>query len=279
MKRVLIVAFLVIEFSQGFGCSRVANDFPYKPIHVLVPYGPGGATDIAARIIIEHVRGRLKQSIVVENKPGGSGVIALEEVVRSKPDGYTLLFGNITTNLLNPIIGEPPMMFDPFEQLTPLARLVSIPGVLIATKVNFPPNTLREFVEYAGARPSEINYSTSGILAYSHIDWLMLQKRTGIWMVDVPLRAGAGGGQIDIVNGSIQATIQNAATVMPFVKAGQVKALAVASEERLPAYPDVPTFAEAGYPGVGTSGWQALFAPTRTPNEVLPILRTENQRV
>ena len=153
------------------------------------------------------------------------------EVGQSKPDGYTVLLGNITTNLLSPIIGEPSMSFDPFKQLRPLARLVSVPGVLITTKVNFPPATLKELVEYARRHPGEINHSTSGILAYSHIDWLMLQQRTGIRLVDVPLRTGTGGGQTDIITGSIHATIQNAATVMPFVKSGRVRALAVTSEK------------------------------------------------
>jgi tripartite-type tricarboxylate transporter receptor subunit TctC len=273
-KRLSIALSLVIAASL-FACEKPpqrSTEFPNKPIRLLVPYGPGGATDIAARIIAEQVRASLDQAIIVENKPGGGGIVALEEVVGSKPDGYTIVLGNITTNVLNPIIGDPPMRFDPFEQLVPLARLVSIPGVLIATKVNFPPNTLQELVEYARLRPGEINHSTSGILAYSHIDWLMLQKRTGIRLVDVPLRTGTGGGQVDLIQGRIHATVQNAATVMPFVKSGQVKAMAVASDERLPAYPDVPTFAEAGFPGIGTSGWQAVFAPAGTPKVAVEIL-------
>jgi tripartite-type tricarboxylate transporter receptor subunit TctC len=218
------------------------------------------------------VREQLKQPVVVENKPGGSGVVALQEVVRAKPDGYTVVVGNITTNLLQPIIGEPPMPFDPFKDLLPLVRLVSIPNVLITTKVNFPPTTLKEFVDYVKARPGEINHTTAGILAYSHIDWLMLQKRAGLSMVAVPLRAGAGGGQIDIINGQIHAGLQNAATILPVVKAGKVKTIAVANDERLSAYPDVPTFAEAGFPGIGTAGWQALFAPAGTPKEAVDVL-------
>lgn len=249
-----------------------ANDFPTKPIRVLVPYGPGGATDIATRIITDRVRELLKQPIVIENKSGGSGVVALQEVVRSKPDGYTLVVGNITTNLLSPILGDPPMQFDPFKDLVPVSRLVSIPGVLITTKVNFPPNTVQEFVDYAKKHPGEINHTVAGILAYSHIDWLMLQKRAGIRLVAIPLRAGAGGGQIDIINGQVHAGLQNAATVLPVVKSGKVKAIAVTTEERLPAYPDVPTFKEAGFPGIGTNGWQALFAPNGTPKEVLDVL-------
>jgi tripartite-type tricarboxylate transporter receptor subunit TctC len=266
---------LSLAAAAGAACDRPEgrpSEFPVRPIRLVLPYGPGGATDIAARIVADRVRSLLGQPIVIEYRPGGSGALALAEVVESKADGYTLLFGNITTNLLNPLIGEPPLPFDPFTQLRPLARLVSIPGVLITTTVDFPPATLQDFLAYARERPGALNYSTSGILAYSHIDWLMLQRRTGVRLVDVPLPSGTGGGQVDIITGRIQASIQNAATVMPFVKAGQVRALAVAGEQRLPSYPDVPTFAEAGFPGIGTSGWQALFARADTPKDAVDTI-------
>jgi tripartite-type tricarboxylate transporter receptor subunit TctC len=252
------------------GDTMVAG-FPSKPIRLVLPYGPGGATDIVARVIADYVHRVLGQPVVFEYKPGASGVVAISEVVGSKADGYTLLLGNITTNLLNPIIGESPLPFDAFTRLVPLARLVSIPGVLITTTVDFPPTTLKELLQYARERPGELNYSTSGILAYSHIDWLLLQQRAGVRLVDVPTRAGAGAGgaQVDIITGRIHASIQNAATVMPFVKAGQVRALAVSGEHRLAAYPDVPTFEEEGFAGIGTSGWQALFAPAGAPAAAL----------
>jgi tripartite-type tricarboxylate transporter receptor subunit TctC len=210
--------------------------------------------------------------VVVENKPGGNGVVALQETVRAKPDGYTFLIGNITTNLLTALIGDPPMAFDPFKDLVPVARLADVPGVFLATKVNFPPNTVQEVVDYARTRPGEINHNTAGILAYSHIDFLMLQKRTGIKLVAIPLRAGAGGGQIDLMNGAVQIALQNAATVTPLVKAGKLKALAVTSEQRLPILPDVPTLKEAGFEGIGTNAWNAMFAPRAVPKEILDTM-------
>lgn len=271
MKRLLSALLL------GIACAAtgaVAAEFPTKPIRILIPYGPGGATDISTRIVLEEVRKHVKQPIVVENKPGGSGVVALNDVLRSGADGHTLIVGNITTNLLQPIIGDPPTPFETFKDFVPVIRLVSIPNVLIVTKVDFPPNTLKEFVDYAKKNPGKINHTVAGILNYSHLDWLTLQKRTGIELVPIPLKAGAGGGQTDIINGQIHAGLQNAATVMPFVKSGRVKPIAVANEERLPAYPDVPTFGEQGFPGIGTSGWQALFAPAGTPKEALEVLNT-----
>lgn len=246
-----------------------AQNYPTKPVRIVVPYGPGGATDILARILAEHLKDKLGQPVIVENKPGGSGVVALQEVVRSRPDGYTFVVGNITTNLFTALLGDPPMPFDPFKALTPVARIADVPGVFLATTVNFPPNTVQEVVDYAKTRPGEVNHSTAGILAYSHIDFLMLQKRTGIKLVAVPLRAGAGGGQIDMLNGSVQVALQNAATVTPLVKAGKLKALAVTSEKRLAALPDVPTFKEAGFEGIGINAWQAMFANANVPKDIL----------
>jgi tripartite-type tricarboxylate transporter receptor subunit TctC len=268
MKRLLLAAALLL----GVQALAQAADYPSKPIRIVVPYGPGGATDIVARILGEHLKEKFHQPVVVENKPGGNGVVALQETVRAKPDGYTFLIGNITTNLLTPLIGDPPMAFDPFKDLVPVARLADVPGVFLATKVNFPPNTVQEVVDYARARPGEINHNTAGILAYSHIDFLMLQKRTGIKLVAIPLRAGAGGGQIDLMNGAVQIALQNAATVTPLVKAGKLKALAVTSEQRLPALPDVPTLKEAGFDGIGTNAWNAMFAPRAVPKEILDTM-------
>lgn len=269
MKLLMLVASLL---ASALSVAQAAPDYPTKPIRIVVPYGPGGATDIVARILGEHLKDKLHQPIVVENKPGGNGVVALQEVVRAKADGYTFLIGNITTNLLTPLIGDPPMPFDPFKDLTPVARLVDVPGVFLATKVNFPPDTVQQVVDYARARPGEVNHSTAGILAYSHIDFLMLQKRTGIKLVAIPLRAGAGGGQIDMLNGAVQVALQNAATVTPLVKSGKLKALAVTSEKRLAILPDVPTMKEAGFDGIGTNAWQVMFAKPAVPKDILDLM-------
>jgi tripartite-type tricarboxylate transporter receptor subunit TctC len=267
MRRLLLAASILLGVLSG-----AQADYPAKPIRIVVPYGPGGATDIVARILGEHLKEKFRQPVVVENKPGGSGVVALQEVVRAKPDGYTFLIGNVTTNLLTYLIGEPPMPFDPMKDLVPVARLVDVPAVFLATKVDFPPNTVAEVVDYAKARPGEINHNTAGILAYSHIDFLMLQKRTGTKLVAVPLRAGAGGGQIDLINGAVHIALQNAATVTPLVKAGKLKALAVTSEQRLPVLPDVPTMKEAGFDGIGTNAWQVMMAPRATPKEIVDTM-------
>jgi tripartite-type tricarboxylate transporter receptor subunit TctC len=263
----MIAAFALIA---GLTAAAQADpSFPDKPIRIVVPYGPGGATDIVARVLSEKLKENLGQPVVVENRPGGNGVVAIQEVARSRPDGYTLLIGNVTTQMINPLIEGSKMPVDPFKVLAPVARLVEIPGVFVATKVNFPPNTVAELVEYAKARPSELNYNSSGYLAYSHIDLLMLQKKTGTKMTLIPLKAGAGGGQIDLMNGDVHVALQNAATVTRIVQSGQLKALAVTSPTRLAELPDVPTMREAGFGDIGTNAWQALYAPAETPNDVL----------
>jgi tripartite-type tricarboxylate transporter receptor subunit TctC len=262
--------FAALAFIAGFAAAAQADpSYPNKPIRIIVPYGPGGATDIVARVLSENLKESLGQPVVVENRPGGNGIVAIQEVARAKPDGYTLLIGNVTTQMINPLIEGSKMPVDPFKVLTPVARLVEIPAILVATKVNFPPNTVAELAEYAKARPGELNYNSSGYLAYSHIDLLMLQKKTGTKMTLIPLKAGAGGGQIDLMNGDVHVALQNAATVTPIVQSGKLKALAVTSATRLAELPDVPTMQEAGFGDIGTNAWQALYAPADTPNDVL----------
>ena len=266
MRRLLLAAVFALV-----GTLPAAADYPTKPIRIVVPYGPGGATDIVARILGEHLKDKLRQPVVVENKPGGNGVVALQEMVRSRPDGYTMLIGNVTTNLLAPLLGDPPTPFDPFRDLIPVARLVDVPGVFLATKVNFPPNTVQEVVDYARARPGEINHNTAGILAYSHIDFLMLQKRTGIKLVAVPLRAGAGGGQIDLINGAVHIAMQNAATVDAAGQGRQAQGAGGHERQRLAVLPDVPTMKEAGFEGIGTNAWQSCCA-TDMPKDILDVV-------
>jgi tripartite-type tricarboxylate transporter receptor subunit TctC len=262
--------FAALALIAGFAAAAQADpSYPNKPIRIIVPYGPGGATDIVARVLSENLKETLGQPVVVENRPGGNGIVAIQEVARARPDGYTLLIGNVTTQMINPLIEGSKMPVDPFKVLTPVARLVEIPAILVATKVNFPPNTVAELVEYAKLRPGELNYNSSGYLAYSHIDLLMLQKKTGTKMTLIPLKAGAGGGQIDLMNGDVHVALQNAATVTPIVQSGKLKALAVTSATRLAELPDVPTMQEAGFGDIGTNAWQALYAPADTPNDVL----------
>lgn len=250
-----------------------ASEFPERPVRLIVPFGPGGATDVAARILAESMTRSLGQSVIVENRPGGNGVIAIQAVGSSKPDGYTLLVGNVTTNVINPLLKGSNVRND----FALVGRLVEVPAILVATRKDFPPTTVAELVSHAKANPGKLFYNTSGVLSYSHLDMLELQRRAGIQLQMVPVSAGGGSAQTDILSGEVQLALRNAASVHNFVKGGQLKALAVTTDTRLPAFPDVPTMREQGYPGVGTNAWQAIFAPAQTPRPVLARLHAAIQ--
>ena len=258
----------------GLGAVAAAaqDKYPGKPIRVLVPYAPGGATDIVARVVGEQIRQILGQSFVVENKPGAFGILAIEEMARSKPDGYTLMLGNVSTSAITPVLFPKKLSINYAKDVVPVARLADLPAFLIATKNNFPPKTFAEFIDYVKQHPGKVRYCSVGVGSYPHFDMEMLSKRAGLDMIHIPVKAGAGGILNDLVNGDLQVCFLNVATTAGQVKAGQLQVYAVVSDKRLPDYPDVPTMAEVGYPGIGTIAWQALFAPAGTPPDVIETL-------
>ena len=262
----------ILCLSLGAVAAAAQDKYPGKPIRVLVPYAPGGATDIVARVVGEQIRQTLGQSFVVENKPGAFGILAIEEMARSKPDGYTLMLGNVSTNAITPVLFPKKLSINYAKDVVPVARLADLPAFLIATKNDFPPKTFAEFIAYAKQHPGKVRYCSVGVGSYPHFDMEVLSKRAGLDMIHIPVKAGAGGILNDLVNGDLQVCFLNVATTSGQVKAGQLQVFAVVSDKRLPDYPDFPTMAEVGYPGVGTIAWQALFAPAGTPPEVIETL-------
>jgi tripartite-type tricarboxylate transporter receptor subunit TctC len=247
--------------------------FPDRPIKILVPYAPGGATDIVARIIGEQMRKILGQPVVVENKPGANGIIAVEELARAKPDGHTLLVGNVTTNAIAPVLYRKRYKINYEKDVVPVQRLVDIPAFLLVTTTNFAPKTVAEFIGYAKKNPGKVRYGTVGAGSYPHYDMAFFAKRAGdLDMTAIHNKAGASGVINDMVTGDSQAAFLNVASTAAMVRAGKLKPLALVNHERLPEFPDVPTMKEVGYPDVGTLAWQALFAPSGTPKEILEKL-------
>jgi len=256
-----------------FAWPAAAQDkYPSRTVRILVPYGPGGATDIVARVVADAMGKSLGQSFIVENKPGAFGILALEELARSKPDGYTLMIGNVSTNCITPMLYVKKMTFDFWTTIAPVTRLADLPAFLIATTDDFPPNTVKDFVAYAKTRPGQLKYATVGVGSFPHYDMLNLERKAGLEMIAVPIKNGAGEAVTDMAKGEEQVAFLNVATTAPLIKAGNLKPLAVASDRRLSDYPDVPTMAEAGYPGIGTQQWQALFARAGTPKAVTEVL-------
>ena len=278
MKRLAIVlASLLGIAGLGVACGAVAakaqDKFPSKPIKIILPYGPGSATDIITRIMCEQLRQILGQSCVVDNKPGAFGILAIEEMARARPDGYTLQVGNVSTNAITPALFKDKFSINYEKDVVAIARLADLPTFLMVTTKDFPPKTMAEFVAYAKTRTGKLKYASPGAGSFPHYDTEILSRRAGIEMVAIHIKAGPPGYINDMAKGDIQVAFMNVATSAPQIRAGTLRPLAVITEARLPDYPDVPTMAEAGFPGVGTTLWAGLFAPAGTPPDVLQTLQ------
>ena len=246
-----------------------SQQWPTRPVRVVVPFALGGATDLVARILGPALAESLGQPFVIENRPGASGNIGVEIAAKAPPDGYTLLVGNISTNAINPTGFAGRLKFDPVKDLAPVTLVASVPTLMV-TSPNLPPNSMKELIEYARARPGELNYSNP-LGSYSHLDTLDLAAKNGIKVVLIPSK-GAGSAITSIINGEVHFSFLTMSSVIPHVKAGRMKALATTSRERLPELPNVPTMAEAGFPGVGSENWNGLFYQAQTPRAVVSRL-------
>jgi tripartite-type tricarboxylate transporter receptor subunit TctC len=243
--------------------------YPARPIRLIVPFAPGGATDIIARVLEPNLTKRLGQQIVVDNRSGAAGNIAVELVSQAQPDGYTVLVGNISTNSINPLLFAGRIKSNALKELAPITKLVAIPNFILGSP-KLPAQTLKEALAYAKARPGQLNFQAP-LGSYSHLDMLALTSAAGVKMVHLPSK-GAGETLAAMLRGDIHITESNVASNIGAVKAGQIKAFAVTSEKRLADMPDVPTMAEAGFPGIGSLNWNGLFAPARTPKPIVTKL-------
>lgn len=252
----------------GLSGARADDAFPNRPIKIIVAFAPGSATDATARVLAEAMRPILGQNVVVENRPGAFGIIAIEEMARSKPDGHTVMIGNVSTSALTPRLYRKRFTIDPDKDITPISRVSVLPGFWIVSAKHTPAKTFAEFIAYAKANPGKVKYSTTGVGAFTHYAGEMLQKRAGIRMVHIPMKEGPPAMVRDIMTGDIQAAEMTMATAAGLIKAGELRALAVNTDERVAEYPDIPTMAELGYPGIGEPNWSMMFVPAATPAAV-----------
>ncbi|HEV2007343.1 MAG TPA: tripartite tricarboxylate transporter substrate binding protein [Burkholderiales bacterium] len=265
----LLAVALCAAASAADAAQSATQDYPVRPIRLVIPYAPGGATDIVARILSPKLSERLGQQIVVDNRAGAAGNIAVELVAQAQADGYTLLIGNISTNAINPILFARRIKVNALTDLTGVTLLVSIPNVILGGP-KVPANTLKEAIAYAKERPGQLNYSAP-LGSYSHLDMLALTAAAGIKMVHLPSK-GAGETLPALLRGEVQITESNVASNIGAIRAGQIKAFAVTSASRIPELPEVPTLAEAGFPGIGSLNWNGIFAPARTPRPIIDKL-------
>ncbi len=244
--------------------------YPNQPIRIVNGFAAGGATDIIMRTLGEDLRQIIGQSVVIENKPGANGQIALEEVARAKPDGYTLLLGNSSGASSN-IIRKDKITIDPDKAYTIITPLAEGPPTLLCAVKELPVNNFTELVAYGKANPGKLRYASPGAQTGPHLDMFMLGKRTQVNMVHLPQKGG-GGIVTALSNRDANIALINTAAIASQIKAGDVKVLATTWPKRLGIYPDVPTLAELGYPDVGNGLWHALYAPAGTPPEILDKL-------
>jgi tripartite-type tricarboxylate transporter receptor subunit TctC len=248
-------------------------NYPNRPVRVLIPYAPGGLTDVIARHYADQLRKSLGQNFIVENKPGASGIIAIEEMARAKPDGYTIMIGNISTNCLTPVLLKKRMHIDYDRDVQIIARTADAPVFFLATTTNFPPKTFQEFIAYAKAHPGDVRYASAGVGAYQHVNTEILAKRAGgLDLVHIPFKDGGAGILKDVAGGDTHVSWFNVTNPVGMIKAGKVRPLAVAADHRLPAWPDVPTLNELGFQGFRPSQWNAAFAPAGVPREIIDKL-------
>ena len=259
MMRWILIALL-------FTASAAVAQYPERPVRVLVGYPPGGGTDLVARLVAQPLSERWKQPVVVENRPGANAIIATEAVVKAKPDGYTLLMAYATELALNPATHKA-LPYEPVRDLAPIAQLASAPLVL-AVHPSISAQSVRDLVALAKAKPGALSYSSSGSGSVHHFAGELFKLRSGADIVHVPYK-GSGPATADAVSGQVQVTFASVASVLRFVQAGRLRALAVTSRERSSQLPDVPTAIEAGVAGVELTSWYGLLAPAGTPASVV----------
>jgi tripartite-type tricarboxylate transporter receptor subunit TctC len=247
----------------------VAQNFPSKPIRVVIPFVAGGSSDIVGRAIASKFQETLGQPGVVENRPGANGAIAAEFVAKADPDGYTILVGSIGVFTINPALFKD-LRYQSARDFAPITLAVTTPNVLV-TRPDLSAGSMKELVEYARENPGRLSYCSSGTGSSDHLTGELFKQAAAIFAVHVPYRGGAAC-QTDLMGSQLDFSFQNMGAVTNYIRAGRMKALAVTAKNRHPQLPNVPTTAEAGFPELEVTSWQAAVAPAKTPREVVSKL-------
>ena len=244
--------------------------YPNKPVKMIIPFAPGGASDFVGRIFQPRLGELLGQQIVIENRAGASGNIGLEAAARSAPDGYTIYLGNVGTVAINPGV-FPKLPVNPLKDFIAVTQVVDVPGALVAHP-SFPPNSIKELIATAKAYPGKINYASPGSGSQNRLEMELIRKSAGLEMVHIPYKGGAGPAATGLIAGETHLMFTTVSSVMGHIKGGRLKALAVISAKRLPQLPDVPTMAESGYPESTSGSWQGIFVPAGTAKDIVDRL-------
>ena len=260
-KQVLSLAAAALAISIG----AQAQTYPEKTVTIVVPFTPGGSSDITARTVANKLQQTLGQTFVIDNKPGANGSLGGKYVANAKPDGYTLFVGSIGVFAINPILYKD-LGYDPLKDYDLLSVAVRTPNALV-TRPDFPANTVAELVDYLKKNPNRVSFASSGTGSSDHLTAALFWQKTGTTGIHVPYKGGSAA-HMDIIAGNADMSFQNLGSITQHVKAGKMKLLAVTSDKRDPSVPNVPTMAEAGVPGLEVFSWQAFVAPKGLPQNV-----------
>jgi len=263
----LAAVYLLIAFA---GSAAAQQDYPGKQIRFIVPYPPGGSTTPLARLVGQKLTEKWGQPVIVDNRPGGSGVIGYEALAKSAPDGYTILFAT-TSHILTPLLL--PTSYDIIRDFAPVATIGGNQFIL-ALHPSLPAHNLQEFIAFAKSRPGQLNYTAANTGSVSHLGGELFSSMAGVRMQHIPYKGG-GPAITDLIGGQVHLAFQVPVDIVHHVKANRLKAIAVTGDSRLPALPQVPTFAESGMPGFNIHTWNGIFVPAGTPRPIIDKLANE----
>ncbi len=268
MNRLKIV--LSIAITLMLVCTVYAQNYPTKPVRMVVPFAPGGASDVVGRIIQPGLSKELGQQIVVDNRGGASGNIGVEAAARAPADGYTFLLGNIGSMAINQGL-FPKFPINTVRDFIAITQVVDVPTCL-ALHPSIPVKTVKEFIEYAKARPGKLNFSSGGPGSNGRLEMELFMRQAGLNLVHVGYKGGAGPAAVGLLGGEVQCAFLSLPPVLPHVSSGKLKVLAVAQPKRVASLPDVPVFPELGYPNMRSGSWQGAYVPVGTPRPIVDKL-------
>jgi len=274
MKNLFKINYLITLCAMNWAAN--AQQYPNKPIRIIVAYTPAGATDILARAVGQKMSETFGQPVVIENRPGANGNIGTDVAAKATPDGHTLLMVTAGTHGINPSLYRK-LPWDAVKDFAPVSLVAMVPNIFVVNN-SVPAKSIKEFIAYLKANPNKFNYGSPGNGSTAHLSMELFKTMTGSNMQHIPYK-GSAGVLTDVMGGQILATMDNMPPYLPQVKAGKIRALAVSTPKRSPAVPDVPTVAEAGVAGYSSGAWFGLVAPAGTPKPIVEKLASETQRI